>query len=124
MSTTYHEPATELSPEGRDVHRGLASLIEELEAVDWYHQRAEVCRDPDLKEILIHNRNEEIEHAAMALEWLRRRIPKFEEELRAYLFTEAPIARLEAHDKGDSSDNGKAAGSTGDLGIRNHGRRG
>lgn len=120
MSTTYHEPTSELSGEAREAHRALASLIEELEAVDWYNQRVDVCSDQELKEILLHNRDEEIEHAAMALEWLRRRIPKFDEELRTYLFTSAPIARLEEHNEEESpTDDDQAAPSTGDLGIGN-----
>jgi ferritin-like protein len=117
MSTSYHEPTSELSAGVRDEHRALASLIEELEAVDWYNQRADVCQDQDLKEIILHNRDEEIEHAAMALEWLRRRMPKFDEELRTYLFTSAPIAHLE---EGGDHDEGEASGTTAseaDLGI-------
>jgi ferritin-like protein len=120
MSTTYHEPISELSAEARDVHRALASLIEELEAVDWYNQRADVCNDQDLKEVLLHNRDEEIEHAAMALEWLRRHIPKFDEELRTYLFTSDPIAQLEEQDERSSPEkDSQTARSTGDLGIGN-----
>jgi uncharacterized protein len=95
MALAYHEPPTELSAEARDIHRALSSTIEELEAVAWYHQRAEVCADEGLKAILLHNRDEEIEHAAMGLEWLRRRIPKFDEQLRTYLFTSGPIHALE-----------------------------
>jgi len=100
MSTTYHEPTSELSAEARDVHRALASLIEELEAVDWYNQRADVTADEALRAVVLHNRNEEIEHAAMALEWLRRRIPKFDEEPRTYLFTSAPITEVEEEAEG------------------------
>ena len=96
MAISYHEPTTELSSETRDVHRALTTLVEELEAVDWYHQRADVTKDDDLKMILIHNRDEEIEHAAMALEWLRRRIPEFDEQLRTFLFTSTPIAHAES----------------------------
>jgi ferritin-like protein len=114
MSISYHEPAAELSSQTRDVHRALASLIEELEAIDWYNQRVDITGDQDLKEVLIHNRDEEIEHAAMALEWLRRRMPKFDEELRTYLFTSAPIAHAE--DEGEAPAAG-AARPTGDLGI-------
>jgi hypothetical protein len=95
MALSYHEPTAELSPEVREAHRALASLIEELEAVAWYHERADVTTDEQLKAVLLHNRDEEIEHAAMMLEWLRRRIPKFDEELRTYLFTTAPITEVE-----------------------------
>jgi ferritin-like protein len=88
----YHEPISELSDETRDMHRAIISLMEELEAVDWYNQRVNACKDDDLRAILIHNREEEKEHAAMVLEWIRRRDPKFDEELKDYLFTEKPIA--------------------------------
>ena len=95
MALSYHEPTTELSAETRDIHRAIATLVEELEAVDWYHQRVDVTGDEDLKAILVHNRDEEIEHAAMTLEWLRRKMPKFDEELRTYLFTSQPITQIE-----------------------------
>ena len=72
-SVGYHEPVEELSDEVRDMHRAIVSLMEELEAVDWYNQRAAACKDPVLKKILEHNRDEEKEHAAMTLEWLRGR---------------------------------------------------
>lgn len=87
----YHEPISELSDETRDMHRAIVSLMEELEAVDWYQQRVDACKDPELKEILAHNRDEEKEHAAMVLEWIRRRDKKFDHELRDYLFTDGPI---------------------------------
>jgi len=85
----------ELSGEAKDIHRALASLVEELQAVDWYHQRVDVTPDEELKAVLAHNRDEEIEHAAMTLEWLRRRIPKFDEVLRMYLFATIPITEVE-----------------------------
>jgi uncharacterized protein len=88
----YHEPIEELSDETRDMHRAIISLMEELEAVDWYNQRIDVCKDAQLKAILVHNRDEEKEHAAMVLEWIRRRDSKFDDELRDYLFTEKEIA--------------------------------
>ena len=87
----YHEPINELSDETRDMHRAITSLMEELEAVDWYNQRVDACQDPALKKILAHNRDEEKEHAAMVLEWIRRRDPKFDAELKDYLFTEGDI---------------------------------
>ena len=90
----YHEPIAELSAETRDMHRAIVSLMEELEAVDWYNQRADVCKDPELKAILQHNRDEEKEHAAMVLEWIRRRDPKFDHELRDWLF---PDKKLDHH---------------------------
>jgi len=87
----YHEPYEELSEETRDLHRAIISLMEELEAIDWYNQRIDVCKDEELKGILIHNRDEEKEHAAMVLEWIRRRDSKFDEELKDYLFTEKSL---------------------------------
>ncbi len=88
----YHEPIDELSDETRDMHRAITSLMEELEAVDWYNQRMDACKDAELKAILKHNRDEEKEHAAMVLEWIRRRDPKFNDELKDYLFTDKKIA--------------------------------
>lgn len=87
-----HEAASDLSDETRDTHRAIVSLIEELEAVDWYQQRADACKNPELKAILAHNRDEEKEHAAMLLEWIRRKDPAFSKELKDYLFTDKPIA--------------------------------
>jgi ferritin-like protein len=91
----YHEPIGELRDETRDMHRAIVSLMEELEAVDWYNQRVDACKDTDLKAILAHNRDEEKEHAAMVLEWIRRKDGRFDKELKDYLFTEAPITSLE-----------------------------
>jgi ferritin-like protein len=88
----YHEPVEQLSSETRDMHRAIISLMEELEAVDWYNQRMDACSDPELRAILQHNRDEEKEHAAMVLEWIRRRDPAFDHELKDYLFSEKPIA--------------------------------
>ena len=72
----YHEPIEELSDETRDMHRAITSLMEELEAVDWYNQRVDACEDKKLAAILAHNRDEEKEHAAMVLEWIRRKDPR------------------------------------------------
>lgn len=88
----YHEPIEQLNPKTRDMHRAIVSLMEELEAVDWYNQRADTCADPNLKAILVHNRDEEKEHASMLLEWIRRSDQKFDKELRDYLFTDKQIA--------------------------------
>ncbi len=125
MTSAYHEPVSELSNEAREIHRAIASTIEELEAVNWYNQRADVTGDSDLEAILRHNRDEEIEHAAMALEWLRRRIPKLDEQLRTYLFTSDPITQIEENDssaRDTGADDGAspeaAEAATGDLGIR------
>lgn len=91
-SEGYHEPAGELSDETKDMHRAIVSLKEELEAIDWYNQRVDACKDEALRAILAHNRDEEKEHAAMVLEWIRREDPAFGKELKDYLFTEKPIA--------------------------------
>ena len=88
----YHELIEDLSDETRDMHRALVSLGEELEAVDWYRQRADACGDAELEAILLHNMREEMEHAAMVLEWIRRRDPRFDKELKDYIFTDKPIA--------------------------------
>ena len=87
-SATLHEDPERLSAKTIDRHRAIVSIMEELEAVDWYDQRLEATSDPELKEILRHNRDEEKEHAAMTLEWLRRNDPKLDEHLRSYLFTQ------------------------------------
>ena len=94
----YHEPYEKLSDETLDMHRAITSLMEELEAVDWYNQRVDVCADPELKAILEHNRDEEKEHAAMVLEWIRRRDPVLDHELREVLFKEGEIAGHHDHD--------------------------
>jgi hypothetical protein len=73
------------------MHRAIISLMEELEAIDWYNQRVDVCKDDELKAILIHNRDEEKEHAAMVLEWIRRQDQTFNDELKDYLFTEKTL---------------------------------
>ena len=88
----YHEPISEISNATRDMHRAITSLMEEFEAVDWYNQRANACTDPELKAILEHNRDEEKEHAAMVLEWIRRQDPKLDKGLKDYLFTTKSIA--------------------------------
>jgi ferritin-like protein len=88
----YHEPVNELSDESRDMHRAIVSLMEELEAVDWYNQRVDACKDEELRAVLAHNRDEEKEHAAMVLEWIRRKDPVFDHELRDFLFTDKQIA--------------------------------
>jgi len=95
----YHEPYDQLSDATRDMHRAIISLMEELEAIDWYQQRVDACKDAELKAILAHNRDEEKEHAAMVLEWIRRRDDKFNDELKDYLFTDKPIADLEHEHK-------------------------
>ena len=87
----YHEEISDLSDETRDMHRAITSLMEELEAVDWYNQRVDAAKNAELKSILAHNRDEEKEHAAMLMEWIRRQDPTFDNELRDYLFTDKPL---------------------------------
>src|SRR4029077_2356985 len=94
-----HEPAELLTGGTQELHRALVSLIEELEAIDWYQQRADACGDDGLKAVLLHNRNEEVEHAMMVLEWIRRNDAKFDESAREYLFTTADITHIEAEKK-------------------------
>lgn len=93
--TEFHESFDLLPEETRNAHRAIKSLMEELEAVDWYNQRAALCQDAALKKVLEHNRDEEMEHACMLLEWLRRNMAGWEHELKTYLFTEAPITEVE-----------------------------
>jgi hypothetical protein len=109
----YHEPEGDLSDKVRDTHRALASLKEEIEAVDWYHQRWAASKDDTLRAVLAHNRDEEIEHAVMNLEWLRRNMPKWDQVLRTYLFTSAPTTEVEKSEKGAAAP--PAGGD--DLGI-------
>lgn len=121
-SMGLHEDAELLRPETIDRHRAWTSLQEELEAADWYDQRVDAANDTELKEILAHNRDEEKEHAAMVLEWLRRRDPKLDEHLRTYLFTEGSV--LDIEDGATGGESGEAAPSSspspavsGSLGI-------
>lgn len=88
----YHEPIDELTDATRDMHRAITSLMEELEAADWYNQRVVACKDDELRDILTHNRDEEKEHAAMLMEWIRRQDPMMDKHLKDYLFTDKPIA--------------------------------
>lgn len=99
-SAGFHESEGALSPETRDMHRALVSLMEELDAIDWYQQRVEATRDGELRAILAHNRGEEEEHASMLLEWIRRHNPSFAGNLKRYLFTEGSIVRTEAAAEG------------------------
>ncbi|MEO8845701.1 MAG: ferritin-like domain-containing protein [Kofleriaceae bacterium] len=94
-SESYHEPIELLSESTKNMHRALVSLREELEAIDWYQQRAEACSDSDLAAVLTHNKNEEIEHAMMTLEWIRRHNPVVGKNLETYLNTTGPITEVE-----------------------------
>jgi hypothetical protein len=101
----YHEQEEKMDEKTLDTARILNSLKEEVEAVNWYNQRASATNDPEVKAILEHNRDEEIEHAAMALEWLRRNVPAWEEELGTYLFTNQPITEIEEEgEEGEESE--------------------
>jgi ferritin-like protein len=94
-SESYHEPIELLSEGTKNLHRAIVSLREELEAVDWYQQRAEACSDDELRAVLTHNKNEEIEHAMMTLEWLRRNDPTFAANIAVYLNSSGPITEVE-----------------------------
>lgn len=118
-SETLHENAEKLGDDVIDHHRAIVSLMEELEAVDWYNQRAKATKNPELRAILEHNRDEEKEHAAMALEWIRRNDPKMHEHLKTYLFTEEAVTAIEAvaEGGGGADKKGKVASKDGSLGI-------
>lgn len=105
----YHEPYDVLDEETRDLTRAFKSLIEEFEAVDWYNQRMNATKDDALHDILKHNRDEELEHAVMALEYLRRRIPELNDELKENLFKEGPIGHHD--DEEDTPDKELDVGS-------------
>lgn len=94
-SDNLHAPRERLSKKTLAMHQAIVSLMEELEAADWYQQRADDCDDKALKQILLHNMREEIEHAAMVLEWLRRNSPDFDRELKEYLFSKKDITAKE-----------------------------
>jgi hypothetical protein len=123
QSAGLHEPEGKLSPDTIDRHRALTSIQEELEAVDWYAQRVDATSDPELAAVLAHNRDEEKEHAAMTLEWLRRRDSALDGHLRTYLFTSGSIVGLETETEteteAESGDDGDGSGpdSSGSLGI-------
>ena len=120
-SETLHEDPEKIGPEVIDRHRAITSLMEELEAVDWYDQRVAATDDPSLKAILAHNRDEEKEHASMVLEWLRRHDEILSDHLKTYLFTDKPVTEIEkAAEAGGGSGGGGAPrsdGSDGSLGI-------
>src|SRR3954451_979963 len=112
-SEGLHEDAAKLRPATVDHHRAIRSIMEEFEAVDWYDQRVDATDDPELAAVLAHNRDEEKEHAAMTLEWLRRRDPELDKHLRTYLFTEGSILEIEheaEHESGGDEDEGRSLG--------------
>ena len=99
-SEGFHESPQDLTPQTRDLHRAIVSLMEELEAIDWYQQRIDATTDEALRTILAHNRDEEKEHASMVLEWIRRHDPAFDTNLKKYLFTTEPITERAAESEG------------------------
>ena len=114
-SEMYHEPVESLTEGTRNLHRAVVTLIEELEAVDWYQQRVDACTDEELRAVLAHNRDEEIEHAMMTLEWIRRNNSVFAENIETYIGSTGPITLAEAetkaeaagsHQAGETSSNG------------------
>ncbi len=116
MSNQYHEQVEKMDEQTKNFTRALMSLKEEIEAVDWYNQRVAATDDPELKEIMAHNRDEEIEHAIMTLEWLRRNMgTKWDEEMRTYLFTEGSIAHIEEAAMAGEQAEGKKGLNIGNL---------
>jgi hypothetical protein len=107
---TLHERRDELGPEILERHRAISTIMEELEAIDWYDQRIKASSDAELQAILAHNRNEEKEHASMLLEWLRRHDQELDAQLRKYLFSEGPI-RDKPSENGVASEGSLAIGS-------------
>jgi uncharacterized protein len=103
-SQGYHEAEEKLSAETKDMHRAVVSLQEELEAIDWYRQRADVTENEALKAVLLHNMGEEVEHACMVLEWLRRHVALFDKNLRTYLFQTRPITEIEKREEGAKAE--------------------
>jgi len=99
-SEALHVPREKLQRKTLNMHYAITSLMEELEAVDWYRQRADDIDDPELKAIVLHNAKEELEHASMVLEWIRRNDPEADEQLKEYLFSKGSITGREE----DSSD--------------------
>ena len=117
----YHEPYELLDEDTRNYHRAIKSMMEELEAVDWYHQRVATCTDPELKKLLIHNRDEEMEHACMALEWLRRNMPGWDDMLRTYLFQDENVSIVDtekhATGKAESGSSNASEDGNGDASL-------
>lgn len=112
-SESYHEPLELLSEDTRNLHRAIVSLCEELQAVDWYHQRAEACSDDELRAVISHNENEEIEHAMMNLEWIRRHSSVFDANIKKYLESSGSITAVESAGGGQAS----ASSAPPDVGL-------
>ena len=116
-SEGLHEPSELLDETTVDRHRALVSLREELEAIDWYDQRVAATNDPELAAVLAHNRDEEKEHAAMLLEWLRRHDGVLDRDLRTYLFTSVAVTEIEAEAEGSGPGDSAAPGTSGTFGV-------
>jgi len=114
-SEGYHEAEGTLSARTKDMHRAIVSLTEELEAIDWYQQRAEAATDDGLRAVLLHNKREEIEHAMMVLEWIRRHDADFDTNIRKYLMTEGPIEAIEAAGPAGARGDGRGSLAIGSL---------
>jgi ferritin-like protein len=117
-SAGLHEPEDRLEPATIERHRAIVSIMEELEAIDWYGQRVDATSDAELAAVMAHNRDEEKEHAAMTIEWLRRNDPTFDRHLRTYLFTEGSITAIEVAAEAGAAP---ASGSLGIGGLRDDG---
>jgi ferritin-like protein len=102
-SEVLHVPREKLRRETLNLHYAITSLMEEFDAVDWYRQRADDCDDPELKAIMLHNAREELEHASMILEWIRRNDPEADKQFKEYLFSEGSIT---GHEEGASEKHG------------------
>lgn len=116
-SSVYHEPLELMSEPTRDLHRALSSLMEELAAIDWYQQRAEATQDQELRAVLEHNRDEETEHAMMLLEWLRRKSPAFDANIRTYLMKEGSITKLEAAEERAAANAAAVPSKSGEVSL-------
>jgi ferritin-like protein len=114
----FYIPYGELSEKARTTDSAITSLMEELEAINFYNQRADVAADDAIKAVMLHNRNEEIEHAVMLFEWLRRNIDEFDEDMRTYLFQKAPITEIEEAAAGDASGGTSSQASLGIGSLR------
>lgn len=114
---SYYEPYSELSGAAKEFDRVIQSLIEELDAINLYNQRADVTKDESVKALMLHNRNEEIEHAVMLFESLRRVTPEFDAQMKTYVFTSLPITEVEENATGGSGPQGSSSSGSGSLGI-------
>ncbi|MGB4408098.1 MAG: ferritin-like domain-containing protein [Sphaerochaeta sp.] len=116
---SYSEPYDAIDEKTRDISRAISSLGEELDAIDWYNQRVNTTTDQDLKDVMAHNRDEEIEHAVMAFEWLRRNVAGFDENMKTYLFTEGSLLEVEGQATGAEGSTAPADPKAGGMSIGN-----